>query len=96
MGIEDPAFWIAVGGMVTTAAGVGCKVWLEKIRAQSRKENLDRALEGTKPADRPKIIDAMVRYERPVFEPAPLTDSVAEIASSVMDKARNAIEGKTK
>ena len=95
MGIEDPAFWIALGSMVTAATGVGCKVWLEKIRAQSRKENLDRALKGAKPADRPKIIDAMVRYERPVVDSAPVTDSVAEIASSVVDKARAALEGKT-
>lgn len=95
MGIEDPAIWIA-GGMVTTAAGVGCKVWLEMIRAKSRKENLDRALKGVKPADRAKIIEAMVRYERPAFEPAPVTDSVTEIASSVVNKARDAIEGKSK
>jgi hypothetical protein len=96
VGIEDPAIWIAVGGVVSSAAGFACKVRLEKIRAKSRKENLDRALQDVKPADRPKIIEAMVRYERPAVEAAPITDSVTEIASSVVQRARGAIEGKAR
>jgi len=94
MGIEDPAIWLTLSGTLSTAAftamGWGFKVWREKIRARSRKENLVEALKDAQPAERSEIIKALTEYERPANDSAP----VAEIASSVARKTRRAVESK--
>lgn len=60
----DATFWLAVSASLVGAIGTGFKVWREKIRARSRRENLHEALRKTRPADRPKIIEALAKYER--------------------------------